>query len=131
MKTCKLFICTLLSVLLCGCSIFAPSTQMLEVNGSHADAKVVVNGKEVKVPAVLEVPRDKKVFVVITKDGYYPCYETVNTTLSPWGFLDIAGGWLFAIPFIGLVFPGAHQLERDNVYFILHKDNLSGENNNQ
>ena len=128
MKIFKSIICILLSVQICGCSIFVPTTQKLEINGNHADAKVVVNGKEVKVPAVVEVPRDKKVFIVITKDGYYPCYETVNTTLSPWGFLDIAGGWLILVPFIGLVFPGSHQLEQDNLYFVLHKDNSSEKN---
>ena len=122
MKFCRVLFAVLISAVLCGCSIFVPHTQKLEINGNHTDAEVIVNGKKVEIPAVVEVPRDKKVFIIITKEGYYPCYETINTTLSTCGFLDVAGGFFIIVPFVGLFFPGAQELERDNFYFVLQKD---------
>jgi hypothetical protein len=53
------------------------------------------------------------------KDGYHPVTREIGTEMSFLGMLDIIGGCFFLLPFIGLAFPGSHQLDQNNVSLVL------------
>lgn len=109
----------LLVVSVTGCSLFVSHNQTISINGQPANATVVVNGRLMTTPAVVKVPRNKGVNIVVTKDGYHSFMNYSGTTLSPWGILDIVGGVCFLVPFIGLAAPGAYELQQDNFYYML------------
>ncbi len=102
-----------------GCSFFAPSTQSVYINGTPADATVIVNGKEVKVPAELEVPRNENLTIIAFKDGFEPYNKTTGYSLSSIGTLDAIGSWLLLLPGAGLLAPGAWELMENNFYYVL------------
>jgi hypothetical protein len=102
-----------------GCSFFAPSTQSVYINGTPADATVIVNGKEVQVPAELEVPRNENLTIIAFKDGFEPYNKSTGYSLSSIGTLDAIGCWLLLLPGAGLLAPGAWELMENNFYYVL------------
>ncbi len=59
---------------------------------------------------------------MVKKDGYHPGMREVDTEMSMTGVLDIIGGCIFLLPFIGLAFPGARSLDQNNVSVLLEKE---------
>ena len=102
-----------------GCSFFAPATQTIHINGTPADAAVVVNGNTVKVPATIDVPRNKNLTIVVHKNGFKPYKMTTGYSLSTIGVVDAIGCWLLLLPGAGLFAPGAWELMEDNFYYTL------------
>lgn len=109
----------LLAATMTGCSLFVPHNQTIVINGKPANATVIVNGQQMTAPATVSVKRNKDVNILVTKNGYnsYTCAS--RHSLSTWGTLDIIGGVCFLIPFIGLLAPGAYELNQENFYYIL------------
>jgi len=105
-----------------GCSCFAPTRQSLAVTTSEADAEIFVNGNLIgKGAATTEVSVNKDAAIMVKKDGYYPATQTIPVQLSMTGVLDIIGGVIFLIPFIGLMTPGAFKLQTSSVNMALAK----------
>ena len=102
-----------------GCSFFAPYTQTIHINGSPADATVVVNGIITSVPASIEVPRNKNLTIIAHKEGYNPYNVTTGYSLSTIGTVDAIGCYLLLLPGLGLLSPGAWELSEDNFYYVL------------
>ena len=102
-----------------GCSFFAPSTQSIYINGTPADATVIVNGNTVKVPATLEVPRNKNLTIIAHKNGFKSYKVTTGYSLSTIGTVDAIGCWLLLLPGAGLLAPGAWELMENNFYYVL------------
>jgi len=111
--------CVMLLVMISGCSFFAPPTQNIYINGTPADATVIVNGNTVQIPAVLEVPRNKNLTIIAHKKGFKPYSSTTGYSLSTIGVLDAVGCWLLLLPGAGLIAPGAWELMNDNFYYVL------------
>ena len=111
--------CVFLLVILPGCSFFAPPTQSIFIDGSPADATVIVNGRKVKVPITLEVPRNKNLTIVAHKPGFYTYKSTTGYSLSTIGIMDVIGCWLFLLPGAGLFAPGAWELMENSFYYTL------------
>lgn len=107
------------AVLMTGCSFFAPTTQTIHINGTPADATVTVNGQKVKIPATMEMQRNKNITIVVRKDGYEPFEKTTGYSLSPVGTLDVIGCWFFLLPGAGLFTPGAWELMESNFQYTL------------
>ncbi len=63
----------------------------------------------------MNVSRDQSVNVMAKKDGYYPATQSVNTKMSTSGVWDVIGGFIFLLPFLGLLSPGARDLEVHSV----------------
>ena len=106
-----------------GCSAFVPWSQDLSVTSSELDAEIYVNGRFVGTGNIIvRVPRNQNVSVLAKKDGYYPSIRHIGTTISATGVLDIIGGSIILIPFIGLAFPGAQSLNKDNVTLYMEKE---------
>ncbi len=100
---------------LVGCSLFRSTTQMVNVSCSQADAKLYINGKEDKNPYQAEVARNKTLFIQCQKEGYEVATRPVTYHLNTTGYLDIIGGFIIIIPFIGLITPGAFSLEHTDI----------------
>ncbi|MBO7328628.1 MAG: hypothetical protein J6W00_07650 [Lentisphaeria bacterium] len=108
-----------------GCSFLAPSKETIYIDGTPADATVVVNGQTVKVPAVLEVPRNKNLTIIAHKPGFKPYKATTGYSLSTIGVLDAIGCWLLLLPGAGLFAPGAWELMENNFYYVLTPENTA------
>ena len=118
-KSIRLILIVLTASVVNGCSFFAPSTQSIHINGIPADATVIVNGKTVKVPATINVPRNKNLIVIAHKNGFNTSKVTTGYSLSTIGTLDAIGCWLLLLPGAGLLAPGAWELMEDNFYYTL------------
>jgi len=95
-----------------GCSFLAPRTQVLHVKTSVSDAEIYLNGQLIGKGSVsYPANRGEKVEVTVQKTGYYSVTRTIERTLSVLGRLDTIGGYLLLIPLLGLMAPGAYQLE--------------------
>jgi hypothetical protein len=109
-----------------GCSMVAPTRQRLTVTASEPDARIYVNGQMTGTGTVVaRVPRNQNASIMVKKDGCYPVTREVGTTMSMFGIADIIGGLIWLVPFVGLIFPGARELDETNVSVILEKDRNS------
>ncbi len=94
------------------CSAFNPNTQLISVNCTPADTKLIINGNRFDCPAKMQMRRDKKMTVEAYREGYVPYKETIDYHLNKSGEYDIAGAVLILIPVFGLLFPGAWDLDQ-------------------
>jgi len=53
------------------------------------------------------------------KEGYFPATRTVNKKISTTGILDIIGGFIILVPFLGFLSAGAWDLETHMVNVVL------------
>ena len=119
---CSTLLVVSLLVLQSGCSMFAASTQRISVNTSEPDAQIFINGELAGTGNVSRmVPRNQSVSIMAKKDGYYPVTRDIGTQMSSTGILDIVGGCIFLLPFIGLAFPGSKALDLDSVSLVMQK----------
>lgn len=99
-----------------GCSAFAPRYQSLTVTATETDAQIFINGLPAgKGRAVTRVPRDQDVALMAKKDGFEVSTKEVPSYLGKLGILDIVGGIIWLVPFVGLFFPGSQDLDTYNV----------------
>ena len=118
-KIINIFVIAVTVFSLCGCSFFAPYKQSVYINGTPADATVVVNGAVTKIPATLEVPRNKNLTIIAHKDGYETYKVTTGYSLNTIGTLDAIGCYLLLLPGLGMLSPGAWELSQNNFYYVL------------
>ncbi|MEN6464094.1 MAG: hypothetical protein ABFD62_02845 [Syntrophaceae bacterium] len=97
------------------CSAFNPSTQLVTVNCSPKDTRVMLNGERFDCPAKAYVRRDKKLLVEAYREGYAPYRETIDYHLNKSGENDIAGSIFIIIPIFGLLLPGAWDLDQTEI----------------
>jgi hypothetical protein len=121
------FLILILSIVLVSsqvsCSLFATSQQTVKVTASEDDADIFINGHYVgKGIGSMKVPRDQSVSVMAKKEGFIPATDHIETKLSMLGILDIFGGAILLIPFIGLAGSGSRDLSKNNVSLILEKE---------
>ena len=117
---CSTLLVITLLVLQSGCSMFVGSRQDFSVSSNLPDAQILINGEFIGNGNVkTTVPRNRSVSVMVKKDGYYPVTRDIGTKMSTLGVLDIIGGCIFLLPFIGLAFPGSQELDISSVSLIL------------
>lgn len=111
-----------LSLLLTGCSLFAPKSDELTIDSDPQGAEVIIPGlKRQKTPCVVSVPSDKNIMIIVRKQGYVTREYTIKSTLGKCGVLDVCGCVLWGIPAIGLFSPGAYTLEQHIIYVPFEK----------
>ena len=104
------------SILMSGCSAFAPKTQTVNAACSEPDATLQVNGVQTYTGhAQIEARRDRVFSYACLKQGYYPAQKSVSYSISPSGIADFVGSMLFLIPIIGIFTPGAWDLDETDV----------------
>lgn len=98
------------------CSLMQPSTQSVSITATDSTAELTADGQVVGTGAVtLNLARNKShSFMAKTPDGRVAS-ASVGKSLSQTGMLDIVGGILFLLPFIGLFAPGAWDLDTTSI----------------
>lgn len=99
-----------MTVLSLGCSLARSSSQSIVITPSHPNAEVFVDGVS-KGTGTQHVDMSRKEsHSIMAKCGGSSGVAMVSRELSTTGLLDIVGGILILIPFIGLFSPGAFEL---------------------
>lgn len=113
--TLQLFVTSILLLALASCSLAVPKQQTVTVNSAPSGAKIYANGSYVgDAPTTLQADRDKTL-ALLAKKGSQSGTASVGRQLSSTGMMDIVGGLFLALPFIGLLSPGAWELEQNQV----------------
>jgi hypothetical protein len=104
------------SMLVSGCSAFAPKTQTVKASCSEPDAILQINGGQTYTgQAQIEARRDKVFSYACLKPGYYPAQKSVSYSISSTGIADFIGSMIFIIPIVGIFSPGAWNLDERDV----------------
>ena len=107
---------------LTSCSLVAPSRQSINIIPSAQQAKVYVDGNLIgDGPQTVSMSKSTE-HSVMAKCGYSAGTALVSRSMSMTGILDLIGGFLFLIPFIGLVSPGAWKLDPTTVSIAIPDD---------
>jgi len=103
-----------------GCSLFVPVDQSVTIRPSDPTAEILINGKSVGSGTVSTTLRRNKSHAVIagTPSGKSGTAK-IDPKISGAGVLDIAGGFLFLIPFLAAFGPGFFDLNQTDVSVIL------------
>lgn len=103
-----------------GCSLLAPSRTKLTVTAQPSDADIFINGQFAgKGAGTIDVARNQPADILVKKQGYMPTSKTVNNKISTTGVLDIIGGFIFLLPFLGFLGAGSQDLDTHNINVIL------------
>lgn len=106
-----------------GCSTFVPHTQKVTVIASEPDAKIYINGEQIGIgKAETKIRRNRDASVMVKCDGYYTAIRMFSTTMSGVGVVDIIGGWIWLVPWLGLLFPGSKEIDNPNINVVLDKE---------
>ena len=106
-------------VLAPSCSLMVPATQSISIVATDPSADIYVDGNLVgRGSATARVRRDESHGITARVDERVGV-ANVGTSVSSVGMLDIIGGFLFLIPFIGVVAPGFHELDQTTVTVVV------------
>jgi hypothetical protein len=100
---------------LAGCSVLQPRTQQIQITCAEPDAVLDVNGVKYRGHAELDAQRNKDLELTCSKTGFHTSTRRVRTSLSGTGKADAVGGLLFYVPAIGLITPGAWNLDEASI----------------
>ena len=119
----RLISLAVISFYMAGCSLFASNKQSIGVNSDPSGAQVFVSGKPVgTTPLHFEVERGDTQIVEVRKPGYQTQFRTLSRKMSTLGILDIVGGAIWLIPFVGLFSPASHEHEPAEIGITLESD---------
>ena len=94
-----------------GCSLMVPRTTTLTITASDPDAEIYVNGALVgRGVATPKVARNES-HGITARVGDRVGAASVGTRVSALGVLDILGGILWLVPFVGIAGPGFFELD--------------------
>ncbi len=102
-------------VLLAGCSVLQTRTQQIQIACAEPDAVLDVNGVKYRGHAEFDAQRNKDLELTCSKTGFHTSTRRVRASLSGTGKVDAVGGFLFLVPAIGLITPGAWNLDEATV----------------
>ncbi len=97
------------------CSLASPSSQTITIVPSHPKAEVVVDG-QVRGTGTMSLELKKnRGHSFLARCGNSSGVANVERNMSSTGMLDLIGGFLLLVPFIGLASPGAWELSPSTV----------------
>lgn len=106
-----------------GCSMFVSDKQEITIKTSEEDAAIYIQGELVGQGEVTRaVMRNKDVYIYARKPGFQQTTKTIGTKFSVTGLLDLVGGMLITIPYLGLFSAGARELEETEVSLYMRKE---------
>ncbi|MCB2153598.1 PEGA domain-containing protein [bacterium] len=95
-----------------GCSFFVSGQQNISVTSDPDNAKVIINGNFAgTTPLMYSIDRKNESMISVSKDGYRSINRPTSRKLSTTGILDVIGGCIFLLPFLGLISSGAWEQE--------------------
>ena len=87
----------------------AGSSQRFRVESDPPGARVFVNGQDMgATPIDTRIQRRDNAFVTVKKRGYHTASRTTGRELSTIGVIDVIGGCIWLVPFLGLIADGAY-----------------------
>jgi hypothetical protein len=105
-----------------GCSAFQPSTQNVTVSTTTPGATIKANGvTKGQSPITFAAKRDQDLNLIAVKPGYQDSVMQITRQTSGTFMLDAVGGFIWLVPWIGLLTPGAYQLSQTQVEMPLNK----------
>jgi hypothetical protein len=105
--------CVLLQTV--GCSAFQPKMQSVTIATVPTGAAITVNGQNMgKSPITVQLERNKD-HAIVAQLGSKSAVRNLNSGFSKTGVLDLIGTFFFLVPGIGLLTPGAWELDESNV----------------
>ena len=109
-----------LAFMTAGCSVFRPAKQAIRIETTPSGVPVFVDGQDRgPSPVTIELQRNQSHKIMASTQGAVYTRE-LNPKLSAAGTLDIIGAAVVLVPGVGLLAPGAYDLDMMNV--ILHLD---------
>jgi hypothetical protein len=99
-----------------GCSLFVSRHQAVTITASDPNGRIIVDGAEVgtgSATPMLDRTRSHGVLVK-TADGRNGA-AAIGKRISTTGVLDIVGGCIFLVPFLGVFGPGFWELDPEQV----------------
>ena len=120
----SLLLCPLMAGLMlagpAGCSFFVDSQQTIRIEASDPAARIFVDGQEVGTGSALVPMRRNRTHSVRAElsDGRV-AQARIRKNISTPGILDIVGGVLFLVPFLGALAPGFWELDPDYLFLKL------------
>ncbi|MDQ3516662.1 MAG: hypothetical protein M3403_07835 [Gemmatimonadota bacterium] len=98
-----------------GCSAFQPRTQRVTIIPSDPTAQVYLNNDPVgSGRTTIELERNKS-YAISARNGTSMGSATIGRRVSGTGVLDIVGGCVFLVPFVGCFTPGFWELDKTTV----------------
>ncbi|MCL2673299.1 MAG: hypothetical protein FWF01_02810 [Alphaproteobacteria bacterium] len=121
----NIFILACISTSLTACSFFAGWNDTLNVAASEPDANIFINGGfKGKGHVSVSVPSRKDVSIMVTHPGFCPETREIPSVLSTVGVVDVIGGVVWLVPFLGLISPGAWRLDQTSISIPLVKEGM-------
>jgi hypothetical protein len=121
--TFQLISLVVISFYMAGCSLFGPRSQSIGVSSDPPGAQVIASGKPVgTTPLYFEAQRGENLLVEVQKSGYQTQYRTLSRKMSTLGILDIVGGAIWLVPFLGLLSSAASEYEPAQIGITLDPD---------
>ena len=99
-----------------GCSVFRPARQSILITPSEPNALVYVDGAQVGSGTTSVDLQRNKSHSVVAKVGERSGSAAIGTKISTTGILDIAGGFIWLVPFAGIAAPGFYDLDTTSVH---------------
>lgn len=119
----KFVVLTSVLILTSGCSAMkADKYTDVEVNCNPDSSIASVDGEHKGSPATFSVVTNKDIEVSCQKAGYITSTTKVRTHITTTGILDAIGGFFFLVPAIGLISPGAWDLNQKTFDITLIKE---------
>ena len=104
------------------CSAFQPPRQSVTVATTVPGATIKANGVSVGTsPVTFNAKRNRTLNLLATKQGYGDSVMQIERQTSSTFMLDVIGGCFFWLPWIGLLTPGAYELESTQVEMPMSK----------
>lgn len=119
----------LLLVQVSACSLVGKGSQRFSVNSHPPGALVFLDGNPVgATPLSTRIKRGDETSVMVRMDGYYPAMMTTSGSLSTLGIIDVVGGFIFLLPFFGLMSDAAWEQDPSTWTVVLVEENQKGRN---
>ena len=112
----KIIVACVTCMAVTSCSLFSSSRQNVRIETNDPDCVIKVDGMTVGhgETAIANLKKNKS-HIIVAQNGSKKGMAVVESELSTTGVLDIVGGILFLVPFIGFCSKGAWELDPDVV----------------
>jgi hypothetical protein len=97
------------------CSLFSSGSQEISIQPTSPRAEVFVDGAHVGTGTMTYSMKKKKTHSVMARCGDSTGVAIVDRQISTTGVLDLVGGFLILIPFLGVFGPGFYELDPEHV----------------
>jgi len=101
------------------CSLFVRSTQPVVITPSDPQAEVYVDGNLVGKGVTTVALKRNRPHAFMAKVGDRTGTASTTYGVSTTGVVDIIGGVLWLVPFLGVLGPGFYELDQDQIHIAI------------